>query len=86
MLRVLRVRQKGLKLFPIDVLVATGNKSSSPGRLSDLDMNGNIQPSGRMSTSAPVEQSQIYAGDVDDSLHLTYPGNIKNMVCLYKLL
>ena len=67
-------------------LVATGNKSSSPGRLSDLDMNGNIQPSGRMSTSAPVEQSQIYAGDVDDSLHLTHPGNIKNMVCLYKLL
>ena len=62
--------------------LATVSDSSSPDRLSDLDMNGNIQPSGRMTTSAPVEAEKISAGDVDDSLHLTHPGNIKSMLVL----
>ena len=66
--------------------VATVSDSSSPGRLSDLDMNGNIQPSGRMTTSAPVEVEKISVGEVDDSLHLTHPGNIKIMLLFYKLL
>ena len=47
---------------------------------------GNIQPSGIMATSAPVEAEKISAADVDDSLHLTHSGNIKSMLVLYKLL
>ena len=66
--------------------VATVSDSSSPGRLSDLDMNGNIQPSGRMTTSAPVEVEKLSGGQVDETLHLTHPGNKKMMQVCYKLL
>ena len=66
--------------------VGTVSDSSSPGRLSDLDMNGNIQPSSRMTTSAPVEVEKLSGGQVDESLHLTHPGNKKIMLLCYKLL
>ena len=66
--------------------VATVSDSSSPNRLSDLDMNGNIQTSGRMTTSAPVEVEKLSGGQVDETLHLTHPGNKKMMQVCYKLL
>ena len=48
---------KGCQINANECVLATESDSisSSPGRLSDLDINGNIQPSGRMSTSAPNE-------------------------------
>ena len=61
--------------------VDTVSDSSSPARLSDLDMNGNIQPSGRMTTSAPVEVETLSGGEVHESVNLTHPGN-KNMMQL----
>ena len=66
--------------------VDTVNDSSSPGRLSDLDMNGNIQPSGRMTTSAPFEIEKLSGGQFDETLHLTHPGNKKMMRVCHLLL
>ena len=50
-------QEKGPQINANECVVATESDSisSSPGRLSDLDISGNIQPSGRMSTSAPNE-------------------------------
>ena len=45
--------------------------------LSDLDIHGNIQPSGRMSTSAQNEVTANFGPFVDNTLPVTDPGNIK---------
>ena len=62
-----------------ECLVATESDSiySSPGRLSELDIHGNIQPSGRMSTSAENEVPTHSAPFLDNTLPVTEPGNIK---------
>ena len=56
--------------------------SSSPGRLSDLDIHGNIQPSDTLSTSPPNEVATNSAGFVNDSLPLTHAGNITYMIII----
>ena len=62
-----------------ECLVATESDSiySSPGRLSDLDIHRNIQPSGRMSTSAQNEVPANSAPFIENTLPVTDPGNIK---------
>ena len=54
----------------------TNSISSSPGRLSDLDIHGNIHPSGRMSTSASNEVHKNPTPISEDSMPLTDGGNI----------
>ena len=70
---------KGPDINDNECLVATESDSiySSPGRLSDLDIHGNIQPSGRMSTSAQNEVPANSALFLDNTLPVTEPGNIK---------
>ena len=79
---------KGPQINANECLVATESDSisSSPGRLSDLDIHGNIQPSDRMSTSAPDEVAGNSAGFVNDSLPLTHPGNITYMVIILEII
>ena len=43
----------------------------------DLDIHGNIQPSGRMSTSAQNEVPANSAPFLENTLPVTEPGNIK---------
>ena len=50
--------------------------SSSPGRLSDLDIHGNIHPSGRMCTSASNKIHKNATPITEDSMPLTDAGNI----------
>ena len=70
---------KGPDINDNECVVATESDSiySSPGRLSDLDIHGNIQPSGRMSTSAQNEVPANSAPFLDNALPVTEPGNIK---------
>ena len=69
---------KGPEINSNECVVATESDSisSSPGRLSDLHIHGNIQPSGRMSTSAPHKVAKNSAEILHDSLPLTHPDNI----------
>ena len=70
---------KGPDINDNECLVATESDSiySSRGRLSDLDIHGNIQPSGRMSTSAQNKVTANSGPLVDNTLPVTDPGNIK---------
>ena len=79
---------KGIQINANECLVATESDSisSSPGRLSDLDTHGNIQQSGRMSTSAPNEVATNSAGFVNESLLLTHLGNITYMVLILEII
>ena len=79
---------KGIQINANECLVATESDSisSSPGRLSDLDIHGNIQQSGRMSTSASNEVATNSAGFVNDSLLLTHLGNITYMVLILEII
>ena len=69
---------KGPDINANECLVATESDSisSSPERLSDLNIHGNIQPSGRMSTSAQNEVPAHSAPFIDNTLPVTDPGNI----------
>ena len=84
----IRPEGKGPEININEGLLGTESDSTtcSPGRLSDLDMNGNIQPSGRMSTSAPHEVNKITGVNVDNSLPLTHPGNIKSILSFEQFL
>ena len=64
------IEGKGPEINAIECLVTTESDSisSSPGRLSDLDIHGNIQPSGRMTTSAQNEVTGNSAPFINNTL------------------
>ena len=61
----------------------TDSISSSLGRISDLDIHGNIHPSGRMSTTASKEEDNNPPEITEDSMPLTHGGNTTySQLCL----